>query len=127
MKPPVVPSKKLAVVVALVFSALVSVPSMRGQTLPTGSQTVYDDALGKNGWQNYGWATLNYANAAPVHGSTGTSIRVDAGAYQALYLHHAAFDSTPLHEPDLLDTRGQRRRTGAPTPGYRQRQRAVPP
>ena len=65
-----------------------------GQTLPAGSQIVYDDAL-ENGWQNYGWATLNYANANPIHGISGTSIRVDAGAYQAMYLHHDAFDSTP--------------------------------
>ncbi len=65
-----------------------------GQTLPAGSQIVYDDAL-ENGWQNYGWATLNYANASPVHGTSGTSVRVDATGYQAMYLHHAAFDSTP--------------------------------
>ena len=65
-----------------------------GQTLPSGSQVVYDDAL-ENGWQNYGWATLNYANTNPVHGVSGTSIRVDAAAYQALYLHHDAFDATP--------------------------------
>ncbi len=64
------------------------------QTLPAGSQTVYDDAL-ENGWMNYGWATLNYSNANPVHGTGGTSVRVDAGGYQALYLAHAAFDATP--------------------------------
>ena len=65
----------------------------RGQALPAGSQSVYDDTL-ENGWQNYGWATLNYSNVSPVHGGSD-SIQVDAGAYQALYVHHAAFDSTP--------------------------------
>lgn len=53
---------------------------------------VYDDAL-ENGWQDYGWATINYANTSPVR-TGGKSIRVsDPGtSYQALYLHHGAFD-----------------------------------
>jgi len=53
---------------------------------------IYDDAL-QNGWQDYGWATINYANTSPVHGG-GKSISVsDPGSsYQALFLHHAAFD-----------------------------------
>ena len=58
-------------------------------------QTVYDNAL-ENGWQNYGWATLNYGNTSPVHGTGGDSISVDAGGYQALYLHHDAMDTTSL-------------------------------
>jgi hypothetical protein len=56
----------------------------RGQTV----QTVYDDAL-QSGWQSYGWAQLNYAATATVHGGT-KSIAVTAGAYEALYLHHDA-------------------------------------
>ncbi|MBM3858533.1 MAG: alpha-L-arabinofuranosidase [Verrucomicrobia bacterium] len=52
-------------------------------------QTIYDDAL-VNSWQDYGWATLNYTNSSPVHSGTH-SISVTAGAYEALYLHHAAF------------------------------------
>ena len=52
-------------------------------------QIIYDDAL-VNGWQDYGWATLNYANTSPVHSGT-YSISVTAGAYEALYLHHAPF------------------------------------
>ena len=58
-------------------------------------QTVYDNAL-ENGWQNYGWATLNYGNTSPVRGTGGDSISVDAGGYQALYLHHDAVDTTSL-------------------------------
>ena len=64
-------------------------PSARAQ----GAQVIYDDAL-ENGWQNYGWATLNYAATSPVH-SGGDAISVSAGAYQAVYVHHADFDSTP--------------------------------
>ncbi len=71
----------------LLLSILLCVAAARAQT----DQTVYDDTL-ENGWVSYGWATLNYADTNPVHGTGGDSIRVDAGAYQALYLHHAALD-----------------------------------
>jgi alpha-N-arabinofuranosidase len=56
-------------------------------------QSVYADAL-VNGWQNWSWATVNLSNTAPVQSGTD-SISVSAGPYQALYLHEAAFDSTP--------------------------------
>ena len=77
---------------SLLLAALMAAawsPSARAQ----GAQVIYDDAL-ENGWQNYGWATLNYASGSPVH-SGSDAISVSAGAYQALYVHHADFDSTP--------------------------------
>jgi alpha-N-arabinofuranosidase len=55
-------------------------------------QSVYTDAL-VNGWQNWSWATVNLSNTAPVQSGTD-SISVNAGPYQALYLHQAPFDST---------------------------------
>jgi alpha-L-arabinofuranosidase len=55
-------------------------------------QIVYTDAL-DNGWQNWSWATVNFANTAPVQAGSD-SISVSAGAYQALYLHQTAFDSS---------------------------------
>ncbi len=55
-------------------------------------QIIYDDAL-QSGWQNYGWATLNYSNPSPTH-SGSASISVNAGPWQALYLHHDAFDTS---------------------------------
>ncbi|MEO7715371.1 MAG: alpha-L-arabinofuranosidase [Capsulimonas sp.] len=55
-------------------------------------QIVYDDSL-QNGWQNYGWATLNYSSTAAAQ-SGSTSISVAAGGYQALYVHHTAIDSS---------------------------------
>lgn len=55
-------------------------------------QVIYDDAL-ENGWQSWGWASLNYSNAAPVHsGSDSISVTV-ASPYGAMYLHHAAFSN----------------------------------
>ena len=55
-------------------------------------QSVYTDALA-NGWQDWSWATVNLANSSPVQ-SGSASISVSAGPYQALYLHHDAFDSS---------------------------------
>ena len=55
-------------------------------------QTVYAEALA-NGWQNWSWATVNLSNTQPVQAGND-SISVSATAYQALYLHHDAFDSS---------------------------------
>ena len=51
-------------------------------------QTLYDDSL-QSGWSNWSWATTNLASTSPVHGGAD-AISVQAGAYQALYLHHDA-------------------------------------
>src|SRR5712675_3772534 len=55
-------------------------------------QSIYADALA-NGWQNWSWATVNLSNTQPVQAGSA-SIAVNAGAWQALYLHHNAFDSS---------------------------------
>ncbi len=62
-------------------------------------QSVYTDAL-VNGWQNWSWATVNLSNSTPVQAGTD-SISVNAGPYQALYLHQTAFDSTPYASLDF--------------------------
>ena len=49
-------------------------------------QAVYFDSL-QNGWQDYGWAKLNYASVVLVH-SGSHAIAVTPAAYTALYLHH---------------------------------------
>jgi hypothetical protein len=55
-------------------------------------QAIYSDSL-VNGWESWSWATVNPAATSPVH--TGSkSVSVNAGAWQAFYLHHAAFDSS---------------------------------
>ena len=57
-------------------------------------QIVYDDAL-ENGWQNWGWALLNYANTSPVHsGSKSISVTITNSTSQAIYIAHSAFDAT---------------------------------
>src|ERR1039458_7078206 len=62
-------------------------------------QIVYDDAL-ENGWQNWGWATLNYANTSPVH-SGGDSISVTMGGWAGIQLYHPNMDSTPYASIDF--------------------------
>ena len=69
-----------------VFSFLLAAAQGRAQT----NQTVYTDSL-QNSWQNWSWAMVNLNNTTPVHGGS-KSISVTAGAWQALYFEHAAFD-----------------------------------
>jgi hypothetical protein len=71
---------------------LLAVIGTPGRLLAQTDQPVYTDSL-QNGWQNWGWATINYNNASPVHSGTA-SISVLCTNYQGLYLHHAAFDSS---------------------------------
>lgn len=46
----------------------------------------YDDALG-TGWANWSWATVDLAKTSPKHAGA-RSIGVQAGAWEALYLHN---------------------------------------
>ena len=57
-------------------------------------QVVYDDAL-ENGWQNWGWATLDYANASPVHSGSDSISVTFSSAWQGMQVWHADMDSTP--------------------------------
>ncbi len=55
-------------------------------------QPIYTDAL-VSGWQNWSWAVVNLANTTPVHSGT-RSASVSADAWEAIYLHHDAFDTS---------------------------------
>jgi hypothetical protein len=62
-----------------------------GQT----DQQIYTDSL-QNGWQNWGWATLNYNNTSPVHsGAASIAVTITTNSYQAIYMAHTEFDSSP--------------------------------
>src|SRR6058998_2641478 len=71
-----------------VLGALLALsPSAVAQT----DQPIYTDSL-VSGWQDWSWATVNLANTSPVH--TGTrSVSVNDDAWEAIYLHHDAFDT----------------------------------
>lgn len=61
-------------------------------TVPAGGgSVVYADAL-QNGWQSWSWAGLDLGSTAPVR--AGCALRVAAGPWQALYLHHAPFPTS---------------------------------
>jgi len=70
------------------------------QLTARADQVVYDDAL-ENGWQDWGWATLNYANTSPVH-SGGDSISVTiSGAWAGIQLYHPDMDDSPYSSISL--------------------------
>ena len=72
----------------LFVCAIALAPSALAQS----DQQVYSDSL-LNGWQNWSWATVNLANGSPVH-SGAQSASVTADAWEAIYLHHDALDTS---------------------------------
>ena len=76
----------------VLISVLAFLASLPGAAQDT--QLIYDDAL-QNGWQNWGWATLNYSNTSPVHGGSKSLSVVDpTTSYQAVCMHHAMQDTS---------------------------------
>ena len=70
---------------------LISVLTVRAQN----NLSVYSDAL-DNGFQDWGWATHNYANTAPVHsGADSVSVTIATTNYDGLQIYHSDFDSSP--------------------------------
>eukprot|EP00048_Salpingoeca_helianthica_P015268 m.225881 g.225881 ORF g.225881 m.225881 type:complete len:647 (+) comp16820_c0_seq1:203-2143(+) len=67
---------------------------IRARNFANQTLVVYDGSL-ENGFSDYSWAKVNLKNPTPTHTSP-TSIRVDAYQWQALYLHHNAFNADPL-------------------------------
>jgi hypothetical protein len=61
--------------------------------------TVYDTALAP-GWENWSWAKTELS--IELGGSPRRPIRVVAGGYQALYLHHEPFSTTGLRRLNFL-------------------------
>src|SRR5208283_6241088 len=77
---------------ALLFCSLINVVAclaIAGTARAQTDQLVCTDSL-VNGWQNWSWATVNFSNTSPVQSGID-SIAVNAGPWQALYLHQTAF------------------------------------
>jgi len=55
---------------------------------PVNGMAIYQESLA-NGWNNWSWAQANIGSAAQAH-TGSSSIAVNADAYEALYLQHAA-------------------------------------
>ena len=56
----------------------------------SADQIIYNDAL-QNGWQNYSWATVNFATPSPVH-SGSDSISVTCSPWSGLFFGYPAFN-----------------------------------
>jgi hypothetical protein len=54
---------------------------------------IYTDNL-VNGFQNWGWATVNLENTSPVHSGIYSISVTDGGNYQALSLEHSDFNTS---------------------------------
>jgi hypothetical protein len=60
---------------------------------------IYDTAL-QSGWQNWSWAKTELS--IEVAGSSRKPIKVEAGPWQALYLHHDALSTKGYEKLQLL-------------------------
>ena len=61
--------------------------------------TVYDTSLAP-GWDNWSWAKAQLS--VELTGSPRRPIKIEAGPWEALYLHHAPFSTTGLRKLSLL-------------------------
>ena len=61
--------------------------------------TVYDTSLAP-GWDNWSWAKAQLS--VELSGSPRRPIKIEAGPWEALYLHHAPFSTTGLRKLSLL-------------------------
>jgi hypothetical protein len=74
-------------------------PSAPAPEPPAKEMPVYDTALA-DGWQNWSWAKAELS--VTLNGSARKPIKVEAGPWQALYLHHDAFSTAGLSKLSLL-------------------------
>jgi hypothetical protein len=83
--------------------SLLALPALACLFLPTPAfaqtdQPIYTDSL-QNNWQAWGWATaINYNNTSPVHSGAGSiSFQINSTPtnWDAIYIHHDAFDASP--------------------------------
>ncbi|HEY6125478.1 MAG TPA: hypothetical protein VIV63_12570 [Steroidobacteraceae bacterium] len=96
---------RIAILVASCFAAgnvlaqSSETPSAAPAPAPMSEMPVYDTALAP-GWQNWSWAKADLS--VELTGSARKPIRVVAGPYQALYLHHDPFSTTGMSKLSLL-------------------------
>ena len=79
--------------------AQTNIPPATADIPPPAVMPVYDTALAP-GWQNWSWAKADLS--VELSGSARKPIRVTAGPWQALYLHHEPFNTTGLKKLSLL-------------------------
>ena len=74
-------------------------PSAQPAATTANVMPVYDTALAP-GWQNWSWAKADLS--VELSGSARRPIRVVAGPYQAMYLHHEPFSTVGMTKLSLL-------------------------
>ena len=80
--------RKFTLLCSCLFLSLLPENAARAQMV------IYSNAL-VNGWQNYGWATLNYTNTSPVYDGSEYSISVTiTSAYAGIQLYHPYMTDT---------------------------------
>jgi len=79
--------------------AQTNLPPATADIPPPAVMPVYDTALAP-GWQNWSWAKADLS--VELNGSARKPIRVVAGPYQALYLHHDPFGTAGMTKLSLL-------------------------
>ena len=85
--------------IALLLGVVTGVQAAEPAAEPAKTMAVYDTALAA-GWQNWSWAKTELS--VELKGSARKPIKVEAGGYQALYLHHDAFNTTGLRKLNFL-------------------------
>ena len=83
----------------LILSCAVAIASASAAAPAQQAMIVYDTALGP-GWQNWSWATTELS--VELNGSARRPIRVEAGPWQALYLHHDPFSAASYKKLSFL-------------------------
>ena len=78
---------------------LAQTPEAAAASAAPKEMLVYDTALA-DGWQNWSWAKTELS--VELSGSARKPIRVTAGPWQALYLHHEPFNTAGLTKLSLL-------------------------
>jgi len=80
--------------IALKVSKFILAVFLAAPALSMAQMTIYTDSL-VNGWEDWGYATENYANTSPVHsGSDSISVTISSG-YQGIQI---------IHSTDLTNT-----------------------
>lgn len=89
----------LAVAIPMAAAAGKDDKKAADQPPPTEPMTVYENTLGA-GWENWSWAKTELG--LEIAGSARKPIKVEADGWQALYLHHAPFNTTGLRKLGFL-------------------------
>ena len=95
-------NSRIVALVATLFVAsgvVAQEPAPAALAEPTKEMLVYDTALAP-GWQNWSWAKADLS--IELTGSARKPIRVVAGPWQALYLHHEPFSTAGMTKLSLL-------------------------